>query len=222
MKKQQQLSGEFKNGLMDTSHICSSASLRLNREETLSASGVPLPDNSLEENLHSGKSGLDLRVPVVNLHNTTFGRKCHGSAIPPCQKKGLHEHPIHPLPNFSFKENENGVFSERGNKCKYCNVKFYAQGDFCSEPCEHDWFEARLKKRVSAYKGHWTCVLETDFRGIFCKQAEKHKIRIPTSQLASEITQAFIKVINVATTEELKEMNYNLDEYQLCKKHERW
>lgn len=108
------------------------------------------------------------------------------------------------------------------NKCKYCNVEFHAQGDFCSEPCEHDWFEARLKRRVSAYKGHWTCVLETDFRGIFCKQAEKHKIRIPTSQLASEITQAFIKVINVATTEELKEMNYNLDEYQLCKKHERW
>ena len=87
MKKQQQLSGEFKNGLTDTSHIRSSASFGLNKEETLSVQDMSLPDNSLEENLHSGKSGLDLRVPVINLHNTTFGRKCHGSAIPPTPKE---------------------------------------------------------------------------------------------------------------------------------------
>lgn len=76
---EQQLLGKLNNTPTDTSHICSTVNPRLNREETLSVSDSKLPDNNLEENLHSGKSGLDLRVPVLNMRGkplmlTTSGK----------------------------------------------------------------------------------------------------------------------------------------------------
>ena len=66
-KTQQKLSGELKNTPTDTSPVCSSVSSGLNKEETLSVQNKVLTDNTLEENQHSGKSGQDLRVPVLNM-----------------------------------------------------------------------------------------------------------------------------------------------------------
>ncbi len=53
-KTQQKLSGELKN-------------IPTNREETLSVQNKVLTDNNLEENQQSGKTGQDLRVPVLNM-----------------------------------------------------------------------------------------------------------------------------------------------------------
>ena len=66
-KTQQKLSGELKNIPTDTSLVCSPISSGLNREETLGVQNKVLTDNNLEENQHSGRSGQDLRVPVLNM-----------------------------------------------------------------------------------------------------------------------------------------------------------
>ena len=65
--KIQKLSGELKNIPRVTSLDSSSISSGLNKEETLSVQNKVLTDNNLEENKHSGKSGQDLRVPVLNM-----------------------------------------------------------------------------------------------------------------------------------------------------------
>ena len=63
------LSGEFKNAPRDTSLVSGSASERLNREETLSASYKVLPENLGEENqLRSYTEGQNLRVSVYVLN----------------------------------------------------------------------------------------------------------------------------------------------------------
>lgn len=51
----------------DASQVCSSVVVSLNKEETLSVDSLKTLPNSLKENLHSGKSGQDLRVPVLNM-----------------------------------------------------------------------------------------------------------------------------------------------------------
>lgn len=66
-KTQQKLSGKLKNIPTDTSLVCSSISSGLNREKTLSVQDKVLTDNLLEENHQSGKTGQDLRVPVLNM-----------------------------------------------------------------------------------------------------------------------------------------------------------
>ena len=63
----QKLSGEFKNTPTSTSLACSSVSSGLNKEETLSVQSKVLTDNNPEENLQSGRTGQDLRVPVLNM-----------------------------------------------------------------------------------------------------------------------------------------------------------
>ncbi|GBE54447.1 hypothetical protein BMS3Bbin15_00600 [archaeon BMS3Bbin15] len=64
----QQLLVEFKNTPENTPQVLCSVSEVLNREETLSVPRKVLADNSSDEDLHSGKSGQDLRVPVINMH----------------------------------------------------------------------------------------------------------------------------------------------------------
>ncbi|GBE55641.1 MAG TPA: hypothetical protein ENH28_08235 [Euryarchaeota archaeon] len=64
----QQLLVEFKNTSEDAPQVPCSVSEVLNREETLSVPYKVLTDNSSDEDLHSGKSGQDLRVPVINMH----------------------------------------------------------------------------------------------------------------------------------------------------------
>jgi len=51
----------------DASQVCSSVVVPLNREETLSVDGLKTLPNNLDGNLRSGKSGQDLRVPVLNM-----------------------------------------------------------------------------------------------------------------------------------------------------------
>jgi len=75
----QKLSGELKNTPTSTSLACSSVSSELNKEETLSVQNKLLTDNNSEENLQSGRTGQDLRVPVLNIRGkplmpTTSGK----------------------------------------------------------------------------------------------------------------------------------------------------
>ncbi len=63
----QQLLVELKNTPGDAPQVSCSVSGALNREETLSVPRTVLADNRSEEDLHSGKSGQDLRVPVINM-----------------------------------------------------------------------------------------------------------------------------------------------------------
>ncbi len=65
----QKLLVEFKNTSGDAPQVPCSVSGALNREETLSVPRKVLANNSSEEDLHSGKSGRDLRVPVLNMQN---------------------------------------------------------------------------------------------------------------------------------------------------------
>lgn len=51
----------------DSSHVCSSAVMSLNREETLGEHGLKTRSNNPEENRQSGRTGQDLRVPVLNM-----------------------------------------------------------------------------------------------------------------------------------------------------------
>jgi len=74
-KTQQKLSGELKNTPASTSLACSSVSSGLNREETLSVQDKVLTDNNLEENQQSGRTGQDLRVPVLNMRGKPLIRR---------------------------------------------------------------------------------------------------------------------------------------------------
>ena len=51
----------------NTSQVCSSVVVSLNREETLSERDIVLADNNPEDNLQSGRTEQDLRVPVLNM-----------------------------------------------------------------------------------------------------------------------------------------------------------
>ena len=53
----------------DASQVCSSVAVSLNREETLSVDSLKTLPNNLGENHRSGKSGQDLRVPVLNMRD---------------------------------------------------------------------------------------------------------------------------------------------------------
>ncbi len=59
---------ELKNASEDAPQVPCSVSGKLNREETLSVIHTVLADNNSDEDQHSGKSGQDLRVPVINMH----------------------------------------------------------------------------------------------------------------------------------------------------------
>ncbi|GCC11507.1 hypothetical protein IPdc08_01562 [archaeon] len=63
----QKLLVEFENTLGDAPQVPCSVSETLNREETLSVPHIVLANNNSDEDLHSGKSRQDLRVPVLNM-----------------------------------------------------------------------------------------------------------------------------------------------------------
>ncbi len=63
----QKLLVEFKNTPGNAPQVPCSVSRALNREETLSVPRIVLANNNSEEDLLSGKSGQDLRVPVINM-----------------------------------------------------------------------------------------------------------------------------------------------------------
>ena len=68
----QKLSVKLKNTPTDTPQVCSSVSLGLNREETLSVQDKVLADNISDVDLRFGKSGQDLRVPVLNMRGESL------------------------------------------------------------------------------------------------------------------------------------------------------
>ena len=61
----QKLDLKFKNTPTDTSLVCSSVNLSLNKEETLSVVGTVLESNSPEENHQQHRAGSDLRVQNI-------------------------------------------------------------------------------------------------------------------------------------------------------------
>ena len=63
----QKLLVEFENTSGGAPQVPCSVSEALNREETLSVPCIVLANNSSDEDLHSGKSRQDLRVPVLNM-----------------------------------------------------------------------------------------------------------------------------------------------------------
>ena len=64
---QQQLDGRNTYTPLDASQVQSSVAVSLNREETLSERDIVLADNNPEDNLQSGRTEQDLRVPVLNM-----------------------------------------------------------------------------------------------------------------------------------------------------------
>jgi len=60
---------ELKNASEDAPQVPCSVSGKLNREETLSVPCKVLADNNSTQNLHSGKSIQDLRVPEICVEN---------------------------------------------------------------------------------------------------------------------------------------------------------
>lgn len=66
----QKLSVEFKNTPGNASQVPCSVNEVLNREDTLGVSRKVLADNISDENLHSGKSGQNTRVFVLNMRGT--------------------------------------------------------------------------------------------------------------------------------------------------------
>ncbi|MBE3122975.1 MAG: RRXRR domain-containing protein [Thermoplasmata archaeon] len=79
----QKLLEELKNNTpTSASQACSSVSMSLNKEETLSVTSKTLSNNISEENQQSGKTGQDLRVSVLNMRGeplmpTTPGKARH-------------------------------------------------------------------------------------------------------------------------------------------------
>lgn len=69
MKNTQQLGRRNTYTPTDASQVRSNCDLVLNREETLSVPSLKTLPNNPDENQHSGKSGQDLRVPVLNMRN---------------------------------------------------------------------------------------------------------------------------------------------------------
>ena len=69
----QQLSAKLKNVPTDISHICSTTSSSLNKEETLSVENglknVKLTDNNLDATLTSEKKDKTFKVFVINQNN---------------------------------------------------------------------------------------------------------------------------------------------------------
>ncbi len=65
----QKLLVELKNTPEDAPQVLCSVSGALNRDKTLSVPRTVLANNSSDEDLHSGKSGQVLNVPVINMHN---------------------------------------------------------------------------------------------------------------------------------------------------------
>ena len=66
-KTQQKLSRELKNTPRNTSLVSSSVSSGLNKDQNLSVQNKILIDNIPKENQQSGKTGQDLRIPVLNM-----------------------------------------------------------------------------------------------------------------------------------------------------------
>lgn len=80
--KTQQLGQRNTHAPTSASQACSPATANLNREGTLSDSSLKTCSNILDENRQSGKTGQDLRVPVLNMRNqplmpTTPGKARH-------------------------------------------------------------------------------------------------------------------------------------------------
>ena len=67
MKNTQQLGRRNTYTPTDASQVRSNCDLVLNREETLGVPDLKTLPNNPDENLRSGKSGQDLRVPVINM-----------------------------------------------------------------------------------------------------------------------------------------------------------
>ncbi len=63
----QKLLVEFKNTSGNSPQVPCSVSGALNRDKSLSVPCIVLANNSSDEDLHSGKSRQDLRVPVLNM-----------------------------------------------------------------------------------------------------------------------------------------------------------
>ncbi len=64
----QKLLVELKNTPEDAPQVPCSVSGALNRDKSLSVPYKILVNNNSDEDLHSGKSGQDLRVPALNMH----------------------------------------------------------------------------------------------------------------------------------------------------------
>ena len=64
----QKLLVEFQNTPEDAPQVPCSVSEALNRDKSLSVPRTVLANNSSDEDLHSGRSGQVLNVPVINMH----------------------------------------------------------------------------------------------------------------------------------------------------------
>ena len=82
MATKQKLQGERKNAPANDSQVCRPASLRLNREETLSVSDIPLTCKNFEVNQSSGMTRQILRI-FVNKH----AKKFESSLLQKCSKE---------------------------------------------------------------------------------------------------------------------------------------
>ncbi len=71
----QKLLVELKNTSGDAPQVPCSVSGALNRDKSLSVPYIVLADNSSDEDIHSGKSRQDLKVPVLNMHKRPIFKK---------------------------------------------------------------------------------------------------------------------------------------------------
>ncbi|MHB1493707.1 MAG: hypothetical protein ACYCP1_08605 [Thermoplasmataceae archaeon] len=99
MKEKQKLDRRNTYTPTDAPQVRSSATLSLNREETLSEQTLKTPSNNPDVDIQSGMTGGDLRAPVLNMRNeplmpTTPGKARKGlrftaQFLPPLKKVGI-------------------------------------------------------------------------------------------------------------------------------------
>lgn len=76
----------------------------------------------------------------------------------------------------------------------------------------------RVKRRLVAYKGRLKAlVFESDFRFIFSKFIKKYKLEYPDTSDIDSHFKVFENIIEIASTEDLWQINYNFDNYQMDK-----
>lgn len=68
----------------------------------------------------------------------------------------------------------------------------------------------RLRRRIATYRSmHWTEMLTSDFKAIFRPMQKKLGLK----------EYDIDEIINKASDEQIQEMHYKLDEFQLSNKH---
>jgi len=79
-----------------------------------------------------------------------------------------------------------------------------------------------LKRRLAPYKGRWLVfMLESNFKYIFSPFWMAYNISSPLGYSAVKVAEAIDKLLKVATEEEIRDMIYRLDEYQISKRMEK-